>query len=187
MTEHVLSLSYGKDSLACLEAIKILGLPLDRVVHAEVWATDTIHADFPDMVEFKVMADRTIKSRYGIEVEHIRADVTYEEQFYKTRFNKKTNAECIYGFPMLRGAWCNDRLKMGALKKCRSNGIEYIGIAADEPLRIQRPSKPNVRMPLVEIGWDEAYCRRWCEENNLLSPVYQTGARGGVGFVTTKA
>lgn len=45
MAEHILSLSYGKDSLACLGAIEQLGLPLDRIIHAEVWATDTIPAD----------------------------------------------------------------------------------------------------------------------------------------------
>lgn len=51
--EHILSLSYGKDSLACLGAVEQLGWPLDRIVHAEVWATDTIPADLPPMVEFK--------------------------------------------------------------------------------------------------------------------------------------
>lgn len=70
-TEYILSLSYGKDSLACLEAIKQLGYPLDRIVHAEVWATDTISADLPPMVEFKKHADKIILDRYGIEVEHI--------------------------------------------------------------------------------------------------------------------
>lgn len=45
--EYVLSLSYGKDSLACLGAIEKLGWPLDRIVHTEVWATDTIPADLP--------------------------------------------------------------------------------------------------------------------------------------------
>lgn len=50
--EHILSLSYGKDSLACLGAIEQLGWPLDRIVHAEVWAMDTIPADLPPMVEF---------------------------------------------------------------------------------------------------------------------------------------
>lgn len=44
MSEHILSLSYGKDSLACLGAIEQLGWPLDRIIHAEVWATDTIPA-----------------------------------------------------------------------------------------------------------------------------------------------
>ena len=56
-----------------LEAIKLLGLPLDRIIHAEVWATDTIPADLPPMVEFKAKADAIIKERYGITVEHISA------------------------------------------------------------------------------------------------------------------
>jgi len=72
-TEYVLSLSYGKDSLACLEAIRLLGYPLDRIITAEVWATDTIPADLPPMVEFKEKADRIIKERYGITVEHTSA------------------------------------------------------------------------------------------------------------------
>ena len=37
-----------------------------------MWATDTIPADLPPMVEFKAKADRIIKERWGIEVEHIR-------------------------------------------------------------------------------------------------------------------
>lgn len=51
MTEHILSLSYGKDSIACIEAIKQLDLPLDRIIHAEVWATDTIPADLPPRMQ----------------------------------------------------------------------------------------------------------------------------------------
>ena len=78
--EHILSLSYGKDSLACLGAIKELGLPLDRIIHAEIWATNTIPADLPPMVEFKAKADRIIEERYGITVEHVSAGVTYKER-----------------------------------------------------------------------------------------------------------
>ena len=43
----------GEESFGMLCAIEELGLPLDRIVHAEVWATDTIHADFPEMVKKK--------------------------------------------------------------------------------------------------------------------------------------
>lgn len=71
MTEYILSLSYGKDSLACLGAIKELGWPLDRIVHAEVWATDDIPADLPPMVEFKRKADEWILEHFGIQVEHV--------------------------------------------------------------------------------------------------------------------
>ena len=182
--DYVLSLSYGKDSLACLGAIEELGLPLHRIVHSEVWATDTIHADFPEMVEFKAKADKIIKERYGIEVEHIRADKTYEEWFYhvKTVENKITNKKRIgqiYGFPYRMGQWCNDRLKVGLLKKIK--GIHYVGIAVDEPKRFHSLNAERIS-PLVEAGWTEEMCRKWCEKNDLLSPIYTQSSRGGCWF-----
>ena len=36
--------------------------------------------------------------------------------------------------------------------------------------------------PLAALGWTEADCRRWCEENGLLSPIYTSAARGGCWF-----
>ena len=87
-TIYTLSLSYGKDSIASIEACKQLGYPIDRIVHAEIWATDDISADLPPMVEFKSKADAIIKERYGIEVEHVCATAkdgskqTYEKLFY---------------------------------------------------------------------------------------------------------
>lgn len=180
MPEHVLSLSYGKDSLACLGAIEQLGWPLDRIVHAEVWATDTIPADLPPMVEFKAHADRIIKERWGIEVEHIREKYTYQDVFYKHRKSGKAQGQ-IHGFPMQRGAWCNDRLKTRILDSIKRGCISYIGITADEPGRFHSLSDIK-KSPLVEANWGEAYCRQWCEENGLLSPIYTTATRGGCWF-----
>ena len=61
--------------------------------------------------------------------------------------------------------------------------VQYLGIAADEPLRIARYEKRDgFVLPLVLAGWDEAYCRKWCEENDLLSPIYTTATRGGCWF-----
>lgn len=62
------------------------------------------------------------------------------------------------------------------------NVVQYLGIAADEPERIKRHTKPGIVLPLVDIGWDEAFCRKWCEENDLLSPIYTTATRGGCWF-----
>lgn len=56
--------------------------------------------------------------------------------------------------------------------------MQYLGIAVDEPERIKRHDKPGFKMPLVEIGWTEADCRKWCEERDLLSPIYTTATRG---------
>ena len=186
--EHILSLSYGKDSLACLGAIEQLGWPLDRIVHAEVWATDTIPADLPPMVEFKAKADRIIKECWGIEVEHVFAmrngeKTTYEKVFYKRRKFSKNGNEMhrMHGWPFQKGAWCNSLLKTGALDKEGKQGVHYIGIASDEPSRFHCLSDTKIS-PLVEAGWTEAYCRQWCEENDLLSPIYTSATRGGCWF-----
>lgn len=238
-TQYVLALSYGKDSIATLEAIKILGYPLDRIVHAEIWATDTISADLPPMVEFKAHADKIIKERYGIEVEHICAmkdgeKLTYEKMFYhkpvrrakrereRERFSDSLKSE-VYGatrdsnylpykgFPLTRGSWCKKLKTEQAVWKflripdvntsgglgvpnskrvfstkpqpqgANINTVEYLGIASDEPVRIERHKDKKV-LPLVDIGWTEADCRKWCEENDLLSPIYTTSARGGCWF-----
>lgn len=179
--EHILSLSYGKDSIACLGAIEELGWPLDRIVHAEVWATETIPADLPPMVEFKKEADKIIKERWGIEVEHVRHRRTYESMFYQIYGDKAKRRGEIWGFPMSmngrnKGNWCN-KLKI----RPTTTGIEYVGIAADEPNRFRNLTDTK-KSPLVEAGWDEAYCRKWCEENDLLSPIYTTATRGGCWF-----
>lgn len=127
--EYTLSLSYGKDSLACLGAIEQLGWPLDRIVHAEVWATDTISADLPPMMEFKARADEIIKKRWGIQVEHVCAmdgdkRRTYRDTFYRRRASSKNGNTLhkMYGWPFQKGPWCNDRLKIGALRKINGGG-----------------------------------------------------------------
>ena len=190
MTQHILSLSYGKDSLACLEAIKKLGWPLDRIVHAEVWATDTIPADAPPMVEFKTKADAIIKARYGIEVEHLCAmrkdgtKWTYEKAFYRVKKeNAKHRAGMIYGWPFsVIGVWCNSDIKMPPLDNIQRNNVVYVGIAADEPIRLKRLDGINKISPLAALGWTEADARQWCVENDLLSPIYTTATRGGCWF-----
>ena len=252
---NILSLSYGKDSLACIGACELLGWKIDRIVHAEVWATDTIPADLPPMVEFKAKADKIIKDRLGIEVEHLCAmrggrKASYEYFFYQQVESGKRRGK-IYGFPVSIGAWCNSRLKTSLLDKIakgyiprpilpsiseRSEGgeiqgfpisinrgqycqqlktnirisndkrsmvqfgtenattkfsksresevVQYLGIAVDEPKRIERHKyKKGILLPLVEVGWTEADAKQWCIDNDLLSPIYTDKClRGGCWF-----
>lgn len=184
MKQYVASISYGKDSLAMLHVITdVLHWQLDRIITADVWATDTIPADLPPMVEFKDKADRIIKERWGIEVEHFRADDSYENIFYR-KFQRGQAVGRIYGFPLRAGNWCNGKLKMAAINKAHklTKGCKaYIGIAVDEPNRFHNLDE-NTISPLVEAGWSEAMCREWCEQNDLLSPIYTTAARGGCWF-----
>lgn len=180
MSEYILSLSYGKDSLACLGAIEESGWPLNRIVHAEVWATDTIPADLPPMMEFKKKADAIIKERWGITVEHLRGQLTYESAFYRILGGTKRPGT-IYGWPFMFGAWCNSDLKMRPLNKISRGNIVYVGIAVDEAKRFSNLNG-NKKSPLIEAGWTEAQCRQWCQDNGLLSPIYTTASRGGCWF-----
>ena len=87
-TQYIARISYGKDSLKMLEVIKSRGLPLDRITTTEVWATDTISANLPEMAAFKERMDQRIWDMYRIEVEHLCArnpdgtKKTYEQLFY---------------------------------------------------------------------------------------------------------
>ncbi|MCK9576609.1 MAG: reductase [Clostridia bacterium] len=183
--QYIASLSYGKDSIIIPDVCKEHGLPLDRIVHVEIMATDTIPADLPPMMEFKKKADRIIKDRYGIEVEHLHAKKNYEECFYHKRGQKtKYCPGGATGWPMLsfHGAWCNKTLKMSCLSKLNKlDIIQYIGIAADEPNRFHNLTDRK-RSPLVEFGITEAMARERAEKLGLLSPIYTQSARGGCWF-----
>ena len=180
---RVLSLSYGKDSMACLGALELLQWPLDRIVTADVWATDTIPADLPPMVEFKDYADKVILERYEIEVEHFRAEKSFDDGFYSRYKSGKNNGK-IRGFPTMACNWCNSVIKVDALRKAQKSASGctwYLGIAADEPNRFHNADKTHL-LPLAEIDWTEADCRAWCEREGLLSPIYTQATRGGCWF-----
>lgn len=123
--QYIARISHGKDSLKMLDVIFTRGLPLDRITTTDVWATDTIRGERPEMVKFKDMADEYIWRKYHIEVEHLCAmrngeKVTYEKLFYHIpkRKEKTAGGRCkqgkILGFPTLWGPWCQSDLKRSA-------------------------------------------------------------------------
>lgn len=184
---YIASISYGKDSLKMLDVIKTRGLPLDRIITFDVWATDTISADLPPVVEFKKKMDAYIKEKYGIEVEHLCArypdgsKVTYESVFYRV-IEKGKHKGTIYGFPLTLGAWCNSRLKMGARRGAvKPTDITYVGIAYDERKRHKIISETTVA-PLVDFGIDEDMCYLHCKYEGILSPSYESSYRDGCWF-----
>lgn len=185
--KYVASVSYGKDSLKMLDVIKTRGLPLDRIITFDVWATDTISADFPEVTEFKKQMDTYIKQKYSIEVEHFCATdkngekLTYQKQFYST-YKKGRTAGNIYGFPVTIGSWCNSKLKMKARTKGTEKGdISYVGIAYDERKRHKIINKTTIA-PLVDFGIDEDLCGLHCVYEGILSPSYEGSYRDGCWF-----
>jgi len=58
--QYIARISHGKDSMKMLDVIVSRGLRLDRITTTDVWATDTIRGEYPEMVKFKEMADEYI-------------------------------------------------------------------------------------------------------------------------------
>jgi len=127
--QYIARISHGKDSLKMLDVIVSRGLRLDRITTTDIWATDTIRGEHPEMVKFKEMADEYIWRKYRIEVEHLCAmrngeKVTYEKLFYHIPNRRPKDAGggarwkqgTILGFPTLWQKWCQSDLKRSATR-----------------------------------------------------------------------
>ena len=159
--QYILSLSYGKDSLACLEAIKLLGLPLDRIIHAEVWATDTIPADLPPMVEFKAKADAIIKERYGITVEHIAA-VERERDCFHTS-DSSINASRAANTPgkSTDSLWCEEH---GAIQGSKFKLSPQLPKVTYEKMFYHVPIRKNGMRQGTIKGFPGVLRAKWCQK-----------------------
>lgn len=63
--------------------------------------------------------------------------------------------------------------------------VQYVGIAADEPKRLARIKGKGKTMKaslLAKYGYTEEMAKEKCKEYGLLSPIYDTGTRGGCWF-----
>ena len=84
------------------------------------------------------------------------------------------------------GNWCNRDLKIPALQIAnKEKGIYYIGIAADEPNRFGQLSDTK-KYPLVEAGWDEAYCANGAKKTTCSARFTPPQPVAAAGFATIK-
>lgn len=189
---YVLSLSFGKDSMAMLDEIMRRKLPLDYVIHCDIMFDKDTSGEHPLMAEWIPYAEKRIKELYGVDIIHLTAKRSFTEWFYKVkeRGNHKGN---IYGFPYVRQSWCNGVLKLDPINnfirqliKTKANIVEYIGIASDEPKRLERykelETENHKYITLADLGIDELTAMDICKKKGLLSPKYTNSFRGGCWF-----
>lgn len=179
MMKHIVSWSGGKDSSAMLIRMVEEGMPIDDIVFIKVMATPTLGAELPEMYEYIDKMERYIKRKITV----IRSEFDFDTVFHQT-YVKGKRVGNIYGFPFMVGAWCNNRLKMRAIKqqyKTYGEHIRYLGLAADEPKRIDR-LEPFCRAPLAEWGMTEQNCIEFLERRNMMNPLYHKFRRLGCWF-----
>lgn len=66
-------------------------------------------------------------------------------------------------------------------RRGKTNIVEYLGIAADEPARFGQLNEKK-RAPLAEFGIDEDLCGLYCQYEGILLPTYETSCRDGCWF-----
>ena len=186
---NVASCSFGKDSLAAIIVSEERGIHIDEAIYCRIMFDDNISAELPEHEEFiHEVAIPTLERRYGIKTTIVQGPYSYKDCFYK-RYEKGGKVGDIWGFPFLRGPWCNTRLKTRPLKRYTKTIGEYmevVGIAADETGRIGRKTVNGKFLPLVEYGITEKQAFEICEGG--CCPLLTTaGDRGlGAGFATIR-
>lgn len=189
--KYINFLSFGKDSIAQTILIKEQGYPLDETVFVDIKFDADTSGEYPAMAAWIPIAENILLSEFGITVKHLTAKYTFYDYFYKKK-SKGNHVGDNYGFPYVRGAWCNSRLKLDVISQYVSSlndrVTEYVGIAFDEPSRYERLIKKNTdkityRSPLFENKITEKQAFEICRPYDLISPKYDGGGfRGGCWF-----
>lgn len=174
--KKVASCSFGKDSLAAIIVSEEHGVHIDEAIYCRVMFDDQISAELPEHEEFiHEVAIPTLEKRYGIKTIIVQGSYSYKDCFYK-QYEKGGKIGKIWGFPFLRGPWCNTRLKTRPLKKyTKTIGAytEVVGIAADEKKRIDRKTVQGKFLPLVEYGVTEKQAFEICKRGGGAFPCLQ--------------
>lgn len=177
--KHIVSFSGGKDSSAMLIRMVEEGIPIDDIVFINVMATPEIGAELPEMYEYVKRMEQYVHRKITM----VPSVMSFDEGFHQ-KYQTGQRAGMIYGFPLTIGAWCNDRLKLRAIRshyKTYGEHIRCLGLAADEPKRIARLGK-NCRAPLAEWGMTETDCVEFLRERDMLNPLYEKFRRLGCWF-----
>ena len=149
------SVSFGKDSLAMLLLLLEKKMPLDEVIF------------YNSEMEFQAIYDirdriKPVLDQRGIRFTEVKPGVPFLYNMLDRSVNSKKN-----GFHLGYG-WCGGPCRWGTKLKTRSldgvaldADIHYVGIAADEPERLERLEVPKCS-PLAEAGMTEADCLAYC-------------------------
>lgn len=163
-TKYVASVSFGKDSLAMLLLILEKGLSLHEVVFYDTG------------MEFQAIysiRDRIlpILEEHGVKYTELHPPRPFLFDMLEKPVNSKKNG-LHYGY-----SWCGGCARWGtanktatrdaAARKAGRNVIQYVGIAADEPKRLERLPENKVA-PLADWGITEADALRLCYEKGFF-------------------
>ncbi|NDO18075.1 hypothetical protein FMM68_00115 [Lachnospiraceae bacterium MD329] len=184
------SWSGGKDSTAAVILDHIHNLPSSTIVFSEVMfdKTRNISGELPEHIDFIKNKAIPIFIKWGYDVKIAQADKDYITEFHT--IIRKSNIPHRNGqkraFPLGGKCSINRDIKTKAIqdffKTIDGDYIQYVGIAADEPKRLERLNGTNKVSLLAKYGYTEQMAYELCQEYDLLSPIYSFTKRNGCWF-----
>lgn len=189
--KYIASWSGGKDSTASIILAHEHDEPLDLIIFSEVMFDQSISGELPEHIDFIKNKAIPVFESWGYEVNVLRAEKTYLDCFYtvqkRSKVQERIGKRC--GFPMAGKCMINSRCKMRPvrdfLKNVNDDFVQYIGIAIDEPVRMERIVNSENKISLLKkYGYTEQMAFDLCKKYDLLSPIYKFTNRGGCWFCT---
>lgn len=184
---HFISWSGGKDSTASVILMKLhLHELVDsgdevKILFSEVMfdKKNNISGHNPDIIKFMHKTAAIFES-WGFSVEFLHSDKDYLDIFYHklTRSPNPNRVGMTHGFVPSGKCAVKRDCKLKPIEKWKAahndiEKIEYVGIAVDEPARLESLHKsPNKKSLLEMYNFTEADAMELCREYDMLSPQY---------------
>lgn len=187
--KYIASWSGGKDSTASIILAHEHNEPLDLIIFSEVMFDENISGELPEHIDFIKHKAIPVFESWGYEVKILHSDKTYTDCFYQVQKRSRVPERIgkRWGFPMPGKCMINSQCKIRPIKKfwkeIKEPFTQYIGIAIDEPKRMNRIVKAGNNVSLLEkYGYTEQMAFDLCKEYGLLSPIYEFAPRNGCWF-----
>ena len=187
--KYIASWSGGKDSTASIILAHEHNEPLDLIIFSEVMFDENISGELPEHIDFIKNKSIPKFNEWGYEVKILHSNKTYLDCFYQVQRRSRIPERIgkRWGFPMTGKCVINSQCKIWQIKKfwkeIKQPFIQYIGIAVDEPTRMERVAKTENQVSLLEkYGYTEKMAFALCKKYGLLSPIYDFANREGCWF-----
>lgn len=183
--------SGGKDSTASIILCYEKGIPLDGIVMSEVMFDHSrnISGEHPKHIDWVYnVAIPIIENVFGYKVIILKDNMDYVQLYNKklTRSKKEERNGKLKGWFIAGRCDGNSQLKMRPIKKfnksIKEDFQQIVGIAYDEPKRLEKLKGTNKISVLAEYRINESMTYDICKKYNLLSPMYEEQSRGGCWF-----
>ena len=188
MKKYIASFSGGKDSTATIILAHERGDPLDIIIFSEVMFDENTSGELPEHIDFVKNKCIPLFASWGYETKILHAKMNYMDIFMRepTR-GKRAGMGLKTGFPMAGKCQINRSIKVQPIKDFLKNMdpeeyMQYLGIAVDEPKRLERLRGTNRISLLEKYGYTEKMALELCKKYDLLSPIYDFAPRGGCWF-----